>query len=177
MSTTESQEEDWDQDLALPAFTVDWEHLMNQLNQDPREDSVTDSGWGTAAVKEGDVDTVGDKEVEEKDEGATAGAVPKTGIADTTWDPEDPYLEFNDENSSTPQTPTRPYIIDSTFRYSSLHFIHWACCFWYPKQGKCLDAHYNCYVNTQYYKQNATDISSMMLKAIEEEEVEKVLKK
>ena len=45
------------------------------------------------------------------------------------------------------------------------------------KQGKCLDAHYNCYVNTQYYKQNAAAISSMMVKTIEEEEVEKALKK
>ena len=53
-------------------------------------------------------------------------------------------------------------------------FLHY-----YPgsKQGKCLDAHYNCYVNMQYYKQNATAISSMMVKTIEEEEVEKALKK
>ena len=38
-------------------------------------------------------------------------------------------------------------------------FLHY-----YPgsKQGKCLEAHYNCYVNMQYYKQNATAISSMM---------------
>ena len=52
-------------------------------------------------------------------------------------------------------------------------FLHY-----YPgsKQGKCLDAHYN-YVNMQYYKQNATAISSMTVKTIEEEEVEKALKK
>ena len=53
-------------------------------------------------------------------------------------------------------------------------FLHY-----YPgsKQGKCLDAHYNCYVNMQYYKQNATAISSMMVKTIEEEKAEKALKK
>ena len=53
-------------------------------------------------------------------------------------------------------------------------FLHY-----YPgsKQGKHLDAHYNCYVNTQYYKQNAAAISSMMVKTIEEEEAEKALKK
>ena len=53
-------------------------------------------------------------------------------------------------------------------------FLHY-----YPgsKQGKHLDAHYNCYVNTQYYKQNAVAISSRMVKTIEEEEVEKALKK
>ena len=50
---------------------------------------------------------------------------------------------------------------------------------YYPgsEQGKCLDAHYNCYVNTHYYKQNAAAISSMMVKTIQEEEVEKALKK
>ena len=53
-------------------------------------------------------------------------------------------------------------------------FLHY-----YPgsKQGKFLDAHYNCYVNTQYYKQNASAISSVMVKTIEEEEAEKALKK
>ena len=53
-------------------------------------------------------------------------------------------------------------------------FLHY-----YPgsKQGKQLDAHYNCYVNTRYYKQNAVAISSRMVKTIEEEEVEKALKK
>ena len=50
MSTTKPQEEDWDQNLALPAPTVEWGHLMNQLNQDPREDSVADSDQGTAAM-------------------------------------------------------------------------------------------------------------------------------
>ena len=53
-------------------------------------------------------------------------------------------------------------------------FLHY-----YPgsKQGKFLDAHYNCNVNTQYCKQKASAISSMMVKTIEEEEAEKALKK
>ena len=53
-------------------------------------------------------------------------------------------------------------------------FLHY-----YPgsKQWKHLDAHYNCYVNMQYYKQIAAAISSMMVKTIEEEEAEKALKK
>ena len=53
-------------------------------------------------------------------------------------------------------------------------FLHY-----YPgsKQRKFLDAHYNCYVNMQYYKQNVTAISSMMVKTIEEEEVVKALTK
>ena len=40
-----------------------------------------------------------------------------------------------------------------------------------------MDAHYNCYVNSQYYKQNAAAISSRMIKTIEKEEAEKSLKK
>ena len=53
-------------------------------------------------------------------------------------------------------------------------FVHY-----YPgsKQGKHLDAHYNCYVNSQYYKQNAVTISSRMVKTIEEEDAEKSLEK
>ena len=35
VSTTGPQEEDWDQDLVLPAPLVKWGHLVNQLNQDP----------------------------------------------------------------------------------------------------------------------------------------------
>ena len=60
-STSKHQEEDWDQDLALPTPKVKWGHLMTQLNHDPREDSVTDSGWGTAVMEEGDADTVGNE--------------------------------------------------------------------------------------------------------------------
>ena len=56
-------------------------------------------------MEEGDTDTMGDEEVEEWEEGATARADPETKVTDITWDPEDPYLEFTDENSSTIQTP------------------------------------------------------------------------
>ena len=35
-------------------------------------------------MEEGDMDIVGDKEVEEQDEEATASAVPETGVADIT---------------------------------------------------------------------------------------------
>ena len=78
---------------------------MSQLNQDPGEDSATDSGRGMAAMEEGYVDTVGDKEVEKWDEEVAASAIPETGITDITWDPEDPYLEFYDESSGAHQTP------------------------------------------------------------------------
>ena len=103
MSTTEPQEEDWDQALTLPTHMVKWGHLVNQLHQDPREDcGRLRLGYGD---DEGDADTVGDEDVEEQDEETTASTVHETGVADITWDTEDPYLEFNDENSGTHQTP------------------------------------------------------------------------
>ena len=43
---------------------VEWGHFVTQLNQDPREDSLTDSGQGTAEMEEGDADVAGCKEVE-----------------------------------------------------------------------------------------------------------------
>ena len=48
---------------------------------------------------------------------------------------------------------------------------------YYPgsKHRKGLDAHYNCYVNSQYHKQNAAAISSRMVRTIEEEEAAKAL--
>ena len=51
-------------------------------------------------------------------------------------------------------------------------FLHY-----YPgsKHGKGLDAHYNCYINSQYHKQNAAAISSRMVRTIEEEEAAKAL--
>ena len=93
-STWEPQEdEDWDKDLTLPSPTVEWGHFVTQLNQDPREDSVTDSGLGMAVMEEGDADEVGDEEVESGDGEAAANVIPDTGVTDLTWDPEDPYLQ------------------------------------------------------------------------------------
>ena len=65
---------------------------------------MADSGWGMMAMEEGDADATGDEEVERWDERATARAVPGTEVAHITWDPEDPYLKFTDENSSIIQT-------------------------------------------------------------------------
>ena len=105
-STSKPQEdEDWDKDLTLPPPTVEWGHFVTQLNQDPGEDSVADLGPGTAAMEEGDADTVGDKEVEGGDGEATANVIPDMGITDLTWDPQDLYLEIDDESSGAHQIP------------------------------------------------------------------------
>ena len=76
--------------------------MVNQLNQDPQAASIADSSCGTTAMEGSEADAVGD-EVEGQDEGATAGAVPEMGVANITWDPEDPFLKFTDENPSTTQ--------------------------------------------------------------------------
>ena len=88
MSTTEPQEEDWEQELSLPAPLIEWEHVVKQ----------------TTAMGENEADIAGDEEVKGQDEGATAGAAPGTGAANMTWDPEDPFLESTDENPSTTWT-------------------------------------------------------------------------
>ena len=62
---------------------------------------MADSGQGTVAMEEGEADATCDEEVEGQDEGAMARAVPKIETTDITWDPEDPYLKFTNENFST----------------------------------------------------------------------------
>ena len=68
-------------------------------------DSIADSGCGTASVEGSEADAVGYEEVKGKDERVTAEAALEAGVADLTWDPQDPFLKFNDENSGTTQTP------------------------------------------------------------------------
>ena len=51
----------------------------------PQED--WDQDW---AMEEGDADTMDDEEVEEWEEGGTAGEALETGVTDITWDLEDP---------------------------------------------------------------------------------------
>ena len=57
------------------------------------------------AMEEGEADAVRDEEVEGQDKGATAKAAPEAGAVNITWDPEDQFLKFTDENSSTTRTP------------------------------------------------------------------------
>ena len=68
--------------------------MVNQLNQDPRADSIAGSGCGMAAMEGSEADAVGDEEVEGQDEGATVGMAPEAGVADLTWDTKDPFLKF-----------------------------------------------------------------------------------
>ena len=58
-------------DLSLSAPSFDWEHMVDQLNQDPHADSMTDSSRGTVSIEGGRTDIVGDEEVETRNEGPT----------------------------------------------------------------------------------------------------------
>ena len=87
VSTTEPQGEIWGQELSLPAPSIEWGHMVNQLNQDPWAELIADSRCGTAAMEGSEANAVGDEEVEGKDEGATAGAAPEAGVANLTSDP------------------------------------------------------------------------------------------
>ena len=91
-STSEPQEdEDLDKDLNLPPPTAEWKHFITQLNQDPWEGSITDSGLGTVAMEEGDTNTVGDEVVEGRDGEATADVIPNTDATnDLAWNVDDP---------------------------------------------------------------------------------------
>ena len=78
--------------------------MVNQLNQDPQVNSIAVSGCGMAAMEGSEADAAGDEEVEGQDEGVTAGAALEAGVADLAWDPWDPFLKFDNENSGTTQT-------------------------------------------------------------------------
>ena len=69
--------------------------MVDQLNQDPRADSIADSGRGTAIMEEGGRD----EEVEVRDERFTTGTAVDAAAGDLVWNPQNPLFEFNDENS------------------------------------------------------------------------------
>ena len=57
----------WELSLSTPS--IEWEHMVDQLNEDPCADSMADSGQGTVIMEGGRTDVVGDEEVEIRDEG------------------------------------------------------------------------------------------------------------
>ena len=73
MPIPELEEEDWDQELTFPTPLIDWEHAVSQA----------------AAMGEGEADIADDKEVETQGKGATARAMPETGVVSqggrNTW--------------------------------------------------------------------------------------------
>ena len=57
-----------------------------------------------AAMEGREADAAGDEEGEGQDEGVAAREALEVGVANLAWDPQDPFLEFNNENSGTTQT-------------------------------------------------------------------------
>ena len=53
---------------------------MDQLNQDPRANSMTDSDRGMVSVEGGRTDITGDEEVETKNEGPTTRTTIDPGV-------------------------------------------------------------------------------------------------
>ena len=51
-------------DLSVSTPSLDWERMVDQLNQDPHTDSVTDSDQETISMGGGRTDITGDEEVE-----------------------------------------------------------------------------------------------------------------
>ena len=86
-------------DLSVCTPSLDLEQMVDQLNQDPRADSVTDSDRETISVGGGRTDIAGDEEVECMDEGSTTQVAAGPGVTNLDWDPRDPLFKFNDENS------------------------------------------------------------------------------
>ena len=80
---------------------------MSQLNQDPRAESITDSGIGTTAMEE---DVTSNAVREESVEDETSCAVLNHSsephqIDDLMWNEEIPYLEFTDDSTTVCKTP------------------------------------------------------------------------
>ena len=79
--------------------------MVDQLNQDPHTNSMTDSGQGTVSMEGGRTNITGDEEVETRNEGPTVRASIDPGVGDLVWDPQDLLFEFNNENLGMTQTP------------------------------------------------------------------------
>ena len=66
-------------DLSVSAPSLDWEQMVDQLNQDPHADSVTDLAQETVSMGEGRANIAGDEEVERRDDGPTTQVTTSLG--------------------------------------------------------------------------------------------------
>ena len=99
-----------------------WKDLVSQLNQDPRAESIADSGIGDTAVEEDVESTVVKEEIEltvvkeeiklnavreesVEDETSYAFLDRSSGPDDLTWNIEIPYLEILDDSTTVCKTP------------------------------------------------------------------------
>ena len=104
-ATNPEEEEHWDADVTphLCPPASGWKDLVSQLNQDPRAESITDSGIGTKAMEE-DVKLNAVSEESVKDETSCAVLDCSSGPDDLTWNIKIPYLEIMDESTTVCKT-------------------------------------------------------------------------
>ena len=105
-ATNPEEEEHWDTDVIPPPCPLapGWKDLVSQLNQDPRAESIADSGIGTTAMEE-DVKSNAVREESVEDETCCAILHHSSGPDDLTWKVEIPYLEITDDSTTVCKTP------------------------------------------------------------------------
>ena len=105
-ATSPEEEEDWNADVIPPPCPLapGWKDLVSQLNQDPRAESVADSGTGTIAMEE-DVKLNAVREESFEDETSCAVLDHSSGPDDLMWNVEIPYLKIMDDSTTVCKTP------------------------------------------------------------------------
>ena len=123
-ATNPEEEEDWDADVTPPPCppAPGLKDLVSQLNQDPRAESITDSGTGTTAMEEDiklnavredvklnavreDVKSNTVREESVEDETSCAILNHSSGPDDLMWDAEIPYLKITNDSTTVCKTP------------------------------------------------------------------------
>ena len=105
-ATNPEEVEDWDADVTPPPCppAPGWKDLVSQLIQDPRAESITDSGIGTTAMEE-DVKLNAVREESVKNESSCAILNHSSGPDDLTWNVKIPYLKIMDDSTAVCKTP------------------------------------------------------------------------
>ena len=86
----------------------EWGHFVTQLNQNPEDGSIVDSGLGTITMEEenAEADTARDEEVEGGDREAAIDVTLDASATDNlVWNNNDPYFKIDDESSGVHRTP------------------------------------------------------------------------
>ena len=87
--------------------------MVSQLNQDPRAESITDSGLGTTAIEEDvklnavreDVELNDVRQESVKNETSCPVLDNSSGPGDLTWNVDIPYLKIMDDSTTVCKTP------------------------------------------------------------------------
>ena len=105
-ANNQEKEEDWDADVTPPLCppSLEWKDMVSQLNQDPKAESIANSGHGTTAMEE-DVKLNAVKEKLIEDDTSCAALDNSSRPDDLTWNADIPYFEFTDDSAMACKTP------------------------------------------------------------------------